>query len=135
MLKPDQMPNLVRERRFEIVGGRRAIARKFNRRIKRDIRFDDRSARIVEQTRAPGILRRTKRRRIVCRDRDEIDSIAGVSWTDRLGSRSRFQELNISNARPMLQRAPRGANEVAAGFDVRWRRRKRSRERDDDGLA
>src|SRR2546423_15096947 len=120
MLQPDQMPDLMRECRFEIVSGRRAVARKLNRGIKCDIRFDDRATRIVKQTRASGILRRTKRGRVVCRNRDQIDSIAAVGWANRLGSRSRFEELNIGNAGPMLQRAPCSTDEVTAGFDISW---------------
>jgi len=40
MLKPDQMAHLMREGRFEIVSARRAVARKLNRGIKGDVRFD-----------------------------------------------------------------------------------------------
>ena len=48
------MTNLMRERRFEIIGARRSIRREKFFRIQCNISFDDRTAGIVKDARATG---------------------------------------------------------------------------------
>ena len=79
------MPDLVSQGRFQIEGAGRAVAGKRLIGIQRDITFDDRAARVIEDPRESRIFRRTKDGGVVGRNRDEVDSIARVRRTNCLG--------------------------------------------------
>src|SRR5581483_4252373 len=114
MLESQKMSDFVRKGRFEIVSSRRAVTGEAHVRIQSDVGFRDRSARIIEDARASRILVRAKRGCVVAGYSDQINPVAVVGRTNRLHGRSRLKELNVGDCGPMLQRAMRGADNVAS---------------------
>src|SRR5215212_836079 len=129
VVQTEQVTNLVRESRFEIVGAGCAVGGKLKlssilsawSRIDADIGFGDVAGfRIEEDARASGRGFGVECLVFGCdRDRQETDSITSFRGTDGSRLRPCDDEVDIRKTGPASQCAARGAGDVAIGFDVR----------------